>query len=170
MTTPSSGRSSTKRFRTSTPFEAAGRRSSRIRRGVTPRGAPHRPEQQSALPFSQLLSPLPSRPFESSASRASEDSKWSPPSATSPMATTRGRCRASAGHTRPSRRLWSFSSTVAASRGGKNSVCQPRLEQLLAVRISVAAINYPLAGRAPLPAAHCDAARALETLRSKARD
>ncbi len=56
------------------------------------------------------------------------------------------------------------------TRGSKNSVNQQTLKQLLAARISVAAINYRLAGQVPLPAAHHDAQRALQTLRSKAKE
>ncbi len=56
------------------------------------------------------------------------------------------------------------------TRGDKNSVDQETLQQLLAARISVAAINYRLAGQVPLPAAHHDAQRALQTLRSKANE
>ena len=56
------------------------------------------------------------------------------------------------------------------TRGDKSSVNQQTLKQLLTAQISVAAINYRLASQAPLPAAHRDAARALQTLRSKARE
>ena len=56
------------------------------------------------------------------------------------------------------------------TRGDKSSVDQETLQQLLAARISVAAVNYRLAGQVPLPAAHHDAQQALQTLRSKARE
>ena len=52
-----------------------------------------------------------------------------------------------------------------STRGGKRSGYHQRLEQLLAVWIPVAAINYRLVGQLPLPAARCDAARAIQTLR-----
>ena len=56
------------------------------------------------------------------------------------------------------------------TRGDKSTVNQETLKQLLNAGISVAAINYRLAGQAPLPAAHHDAQRALQTLRSKAKE
>ncbi len=56
------------------------------------------------------------------------------------------------------------------TRGDKNTVNQETLKQLLNAGISVAAINYRLAGQAPLPAAHHDAQRALQALRSKAKE
>lgn len=52
--------------------------------------------------------------------------------------------------------------------GNKRGINQPTLRQLLEVGISVAAINYRLAGQVPLPAAHRDVQRALQTLRTKA--
>ena len=54
--------------------------------------------------------------------------------------------------------------------GDKKSVNQETLKQLLNAGVSVAAINYRLAGQAPLPAAHHDAQRALQTLRSKSKE
>ena len=54
--------------------------------------------------------------------------------------------------------------------GNKRGINQQILNQLLEVGISVAAINYRLAGQAPLPAAHHDVQRALQTLRTKARE
>jgi acetyl esterase/lipase len=56
------------------------------------------------------------------------------------------------------------------TRGDKRSVNQPTLKALLAAGISVAAINYRLAGQVPLPAAHEDAQRAVQTLRAKAAE
>ena len=56
------------------------------------------------------------------------------------------------------------------TRGDKGSVNQGTLKQLLEAGISVAAINYRLAGQVPLPAAHQDVQRALQTLRSRARE
>ena len=53
-------------------------------------------------------------------------------------------------------------------RGSKDTVNQETLKQLLDAGISVAAIHYRLAGEVPLPAAHEDAQRAIQTLRSKA--
>ncbi len=54
------------------------------------------------------------------------------------------------------------------TRGNKSGVNQQTLKQLLEAGISVAAINYRLAGQVPLPAAHQDVQRALQTLRTKA--
>jgi len=54
--------------------------------------------------------------------------------------------------------------------GDKRTVNQTSLKRLLDAGISVAAINYRLAGQAPLPAAHHDAQRAIQTLRAKAKD
>jgi acetyl esterase len=53
-------------------------------------------------------------------------------------------------------------------RGSKDSLNQETLKQLLKAGISVASIHYRLAGDVPLPAAHEDAERAIQTLRSKA--
>ncbi len=54
------------------------------------------------------------------------------------------------------------------TRGDKRTINQQALAELLDAGISVAAINYRLAGQVPLPAAHMDAQRALQTLRSLA--
>ncbi len=54
--------------------------------------------------------------------------------------------------------------------GNKRSVNQATLHELVGSGISVAALHYRLAGQAPLPAAHEDVRRALQTLRSKAGD
>lgn len=54
--------------------------------------------------------------------------------------------------------------------GNKGSINQGILRGLLRAGISVAAIHYRLARQSPLPAAHEDAQRALQTLRSKAAD
>ena len=54
--------------------------------------------------------------------------------------------------------------------GDKGTVNQETLKQLVNAGISVAAINYRLAGQVPLPAAHADAQRALQALRSKAKE
>ncbi len=54
--------------------------------------------------------------------------------------------------------------------GDKGSVNRGTLRQLLAAGVSVAAINYRLANQSPLPAAHADAQRALQTIRSKAKE
>ena len=56
------------------------------------------------------------------------------------------------------------------TRGDKGTVNQQTLKRLLKAGISVAAINYRLAGQVPLPAAHHDVQRALQTLRSKASE
>lgn len=56
------------------------------------------------------------------------------------------------------------------ARGDKGSVNQATLKALLSAGISVAAINYRLAGQVPLPAAHEDAQRAVQTLRAKAAE
>ncbi|MYG04443.1 MAG: alpha/beta hydrolase [Acidobacteriia bacterium] len=56
------------------------------------------------------------------------------------------------------------------TRGDKRSVNQETLKALLAAGISVAAINYRLAGQVPLPAAHEDAQRAVQTLRTRASE
>ena len=56
------------------------------------------------------------------------------------------------------------------TRGDKGSVNQESLKALLAAGISVAAINYRLAGQVPLPAAHEDAQRAVQTLRARAAE
>jgi len=56
------------------------------------------------------------------------------------------------------------------TRGSKDTVNQETLKQLLKAGISVAAINYRLAGQVPLPAAHQDAQRAIQTLRSNAKE
>ena len=53
--------------------------------------------------------------------------------------------------------------------GSKNDINQGILKQLLDAGISVAAIEYRLIGVAPLPTAHHDSARALQTIRSKAK-
>ena len=64
---------------------------------------------------------------------------------------------------------WFCISTEAVSvRGSKDTVNRETLKQLLDAGISVAAIHYRLAGEVPLPAAHEDAQRAIQTLRSKA--
>ena len=54
--------------------------------------------------------------------------------------------------------------------GNKSRINQRTLRQLLDVGISVAAVNYRLAGQVPLPAAHRDVQRALQTLRTRARE
>ena len=54
--------------------------------------------------------------------------------------------------------------------GNKRGINQQTLNQLLEVGISVAAINYRLAGQVPLPAAHRDVQRALQTLRTRSRE
>ena len=54
--------------------------------------------------------------------------------------------------------------------GSKRGINQQTLNQLLEAGISVAAINYRLAGQVPLPAAHRDVQRALQTLRTRARE
>ena len=54
------------------------------------------------------------------------------------------------------------------TRGSKDTINQETLKQLLRAGISVAAIHYRLAGQVPLPAAHEDAQRAIQTLRSNA--
>ncbi len=56
------------------------------------------------------------------------------------------------------------------TRGNKSSINQGILRTLLRAGISVAAIHYRLAPQSPLPAAHEDARRALQTLRSKAAE
>lgn len=56
------------------------------------------------------------------------------------------------------------------TRGDKGGINQGILKRLLTAGISVAAINYRLAGHVPLPAAHHDVQRALQTLRTKASD
>ncbi len=53
-------------------------------------------------------------------------------------------------------------------RGNKDTINQETLKQLLKAGISVAAIHYRLAGEVPLPAAHEDAQRAVQSLRSNA--
>jgi acetyl esterase len=55
-------------------------------------------------------------------------------------------------------------------RGDKMGIDQDTLKQLLDAGISVAAINYRFAHQVPLPAAHHDVERALQTLRSKAKE
>ncbi len=54
--------------------------------------------------------------------------------------------------------------------GSKDQVNAGSLKELLDAGISVAAINYRLVSHAPLPAAHHDSRRALQFLRSKAKD
>jgi acetyl esterase len=54
--------------------------------------------------------------------------------------------------------------------GSKENVNAHTLRQLLGAGISVAAINYRLISHAPLPAAHHDGRRALQFLRSKAKE
>lgn len=54
--------------------------------------------------------------------------------------------------------------------GDKNNLNARSLQQLLDAGISVAAINYRFVQHAPLPAAHEDCARALQTLRSKSAE
>ncbi len=56
------------------------------------------------------------------------------------------------------------------TRGSKDTINQETLTKLLKAGISVAAVNYRLAGQIPLPAAHYDAQRAIQTLRSIATD
>ncbi|QXD23312.1 alpha/beta hydrolase [Opitutia bacterium ISCC 51] len=53
-------------------------------------------------------------------------------------------------------------------RGNKDTINQETLKQLLKAGISVAAIHYRLAGEVPLPAAHEDAQRAVQSLRANA--
>lgn len=52
--------------------------------------------------------------------------------------------------------------------GSKEQINARELRELLDAGISVAALNYRLLAQAPLPAAHQDAARAVQFLRSKA--
>lgn len=54
--------------------------------------------------------------------------------------------------------------------GSKERISARALERLLAGGISVAAINYRFVPQHPLPAAHHDARRALQFLRSRARE
>ena len=54
--------------------------------------------------------------------------------------------------------------------GNKRGINQQILKQLLEAGISVAAINYRLADQVPLPAAHQDVQRALQTLRTRAQE
>lgn len=54
--------------------------------------------------------------------------------------------------------------------GDKNNLNARSLQQLLDAGISVAAINYRFVQHAPLPAAHEDCVRALQTLRSKSAE
>jgi len=54
--------------------------------------------------------------------------------------------------------------------GGKESLSGPVLKELLAAKISVAAVNYRLISHKRLPAAHHDCRRALQFLRSKAHE
>ena len=54
--------------------------------------------------------------------------------------------------------------------GNKTGINQRILRQLLDAGFSVAAVNYRLAGQVPLPAAHRDVQRALQTLRTRARE
>lgn len=54
--------------------------------------------------------------------------------------------------------------------GSKDSLNPGALKQILAAGISVAAIQYRLVPKEPLPAAHDDSRRALQFLRSKAGD
>jgi len=54
--------------------------------------------------------------------------------------------------------------------GSKDQINPAVLKELLDAGISVAALNYRLLNHAPLPAAHEDCARALQFLRSKAKD
>lgn len=54
--------------------------------------------------------------------------------------------------------------------GSKEQIGAGNLKELLAAGISVAAINYRYLSHAPLPAAHDDARRALQFLRSKSAD
>jgi len=54
--------------------------------------------------------------------------------------------------------------------GDKNNLNARSLQQLLDAGISVAAINYRFVQQAPLPAAHEDCTRALQTLRSKSTE
>ncbi len=54
--------------------------------------------------------------------------------------------------------------------GSKDQISPAVLKELLDAGISVAALNYRLISQAPLPAAHHDVARALQFLRSKAKD
>jgi len=54
--------------------------------------------------------------------------------------------------------------------GNKNSLNANTLRELLAAGISVAAIHYRLISHGPLPAAHFDSRRALQFLRSKAKE
>lgn len=54
--------------------------------------------------------------------------------------------------------------------GSKESISGPILRRLLNANISVAALNYRFVSQAPLPAAHHDCRRALQFLRSKAKE
>ena len=54
--------------------------------------------------------------------------------------------------------------------GSKEKLDESELNQLLAAGISVAAINYRYISNAPLPAAHNDAKKALQFIRSKAQE
>lgn len=54
--------------------------------------------------------------------------------------------------------------------GDKGGINAGVLQDLLDVGISVAAVNYRLMSHAPLPAAHLDSRRALQLLRSKAKE
>lgn len=56
------------------------------------------------------------------------------------------------------------------TRGSKEGLNPRELQELLDAGISVASINYRLLEHAPLPAAHQDATRAVQFLRSKASD
>ncbi|MBI4890269.1 MAG: alpha/beta hydrolase [Acidobacteria bacterium] len=55
-------------------------------------------------------------------------------------------------------------------RGDKSNIGAGLLSRLLAAGVSVAAVNYRLVPAHPLPAAHQDACRALQFLRSKAKE
>ena len=55
-------------------------------------------------------------------------------------------------------------------RGSKDGISQATLKSLLDAGISVAAIEYRLIGVAPLPTAHYDCARAIQFIRSKAKE
>jgi hypothetical protein len=54
--------------------------------------------------------------------------------------------------------------------GSKNGISQETLKELLGAGISVAAVEYRLIGVAPLPTAHYDCARAIQFIRSKAKE
>jgi len=54
--------------------------------------------------------------------------------------------------------------------GDKSQLSPSTLKELLDAGISVAAVNYRLLKHAPLPAAHADCARAIQFLRSRAKD